>query len=111
MSWVAFDRTERSMSALLKAIARARSPEHRAAVSTELVVVLQQWLREANDLRYEAITTLHQRGWSVDDLRERFGVGRNEAVDADQQRLRVVSAASTRSQENPREPPEKIPRP
>ncbi len=71
------------MSALLKAIARARSPEHRAAVSTELVVVLQQWLGEANELRYDAITTLHHRGWSVDDLRERFGVVRNEVVDSD----------------------------
>ncbi len=81
MSWAALERAERSVRALLKSVRRNRSPETRAAVATELVVSLDRALREANALRYDAFAELVERGWTVDDLRRRWGLVRSDGFD------------------------------
>ena len=75
---MAFVRTELAVDALFKALDRERVSPQRAEVATELVLALQEWSRAANTVRYEALFELHERGWSVAELRERFHIPQAE---------------------------------
>ena len=76
MSWTAFDRAQSAVLALIEALDRDKMPDRRAEVATKLVLALPNWTQAANAARNDAFLALNEQGWSVDDIRERFGIER-----------------------------------